>query len=340
MRRRDLLLSSLAWGLAPVGAGLARGRDAGWADEVLPPGVTPAPPGERRVGVAYSLWHYDDRWRDVWGTPELGFYASADRAVLRAHARWLAEAGVDFVLLDWSNNLDADGRLGRGSRSQLLVESATAALFEEFDRQPGAPRIAFLIGNPGAPGAVLDGRLSRKADQVHEQYAAAAAGRMETYLGKPLLVVYVNTPSPYQQGVPGWADPRFSVRYMTGFVSDQPALRAGGVSRFGYWSWEDRGPATFPVFEGHPEAMALAAAWRGNPRAPTPGRRGGETYLAAWRRARAIGPRYVLAGTWNEWKRGEQPSAEVSKDLEPSDRFGRLYLEILARQADLFRRGA
>jgi len=43
--------------------------------------------------------------------------------------------------------------------------------------------------------------------------------------------------------------------------------------------------------------------------------------------------------SWNEWLCGEQPSAEISKDLEPSKEHGRLYLNLLKEQIALFKAG-
>ena len=198
-------------------------------DEIVPPDVRPAPPNERHVGVDYTLWHYKADWPSwvtVWGKPELGYYASADRAVIRKHAGWLTDAGADFILLDWSNQLGADDRTRAGVPWQLYIEDATRALFEEYGKLPQHPKIAFLLGNPRAPEAITDGRLQAKADQVHAEFVENAAFRpiLQDYLGKPLVVVYVDTPSPYQNGPPPWSDPRFTVRFMTSFLSQQPKL--------------------------------------------------------------------------------------------------------------------
>ena len=124
-----------------------------------------------------------------------------------------------------------------------------------------SPKISIFIGCPGAPEGASDGRLTRKATQIHDEFVADPRFRplMQDYLGRPLLVVYVNTPSPWQAGVPEWDDPRFTVRFMTGFVS------------------------------------------------------------------------------WNEWVLGEQPSAEVSKDIEPSKEHGRLYLALLKQEIARFK---
>jgi hypothetical protein len=40
------------------------------------------------------------------------------------------------------------------------------------------------------------------------------------YQGKPFLLDYVGTPSPFPNGLPPWNDDRFNVRHITGFVSE------------------------------------------------------------------------------------------------------------------------
>jgi hypothetical protein len=340
LSRRSLtfLGAAIVTGFASGGAGAADGQS-----DKLPPGVTPAPPQERRVSIGYALWHYDEaEWKTSWGHPVLGHYSSGDPAIMRKHGEWLSDAGVDFILVDWSNSLGADDRTGAGNPRQILLEQWTKVLFDTWCAMPRKPLISIMIGNPLEAAAVSNGHLQAKADQVFEEYVKEPRYRalLEMYLGKPLLVVYVNTPTPYQNGVPTWSDPRFTVRWMTGFVTDQLNLVLDGeISRFGYWSWEDRGRSTFPIFQGHPEAMTAVAAWRNSAAHPTQGRRNGETFRGQWARARAIGPRFVLAGTFNEWRSGEQPSADVSKDIEPSTEFGDQYLGILKHEAARFKAG-
>ncbi|MCU1259043.1 MAG: hypothetical protein JWO80_1928 [Bryobacterales bacterium] len=119
---------------------------------------------------------------------------------------------------------------------------------------------------------------------------------------------------------------------MTGFVSQQPSLlSAKGISRFGYWSWEDRGAPTVAADgQSHADAMTVVPAWRSaqQPRIPAQGRNNGKTFRDGWARARALGPRIVLA---------EEPSAEVSKDIEPSAEFGTQYLDLLRTEAARFK---
>jgi hypothetical protein len=39
------------------------------------------------------------------GIPVLGMYSSFHLDVIRQHAFWMVEAGVNCILVDWSNNL-------------------------------------------------------------------------------------------------------------------------------------------------------------------------------------------------------------------------------------------
>jgi hypothetical protein len=204
----------------------------------------------------------------------------------------------------------------------------------------GAAHLSPRWRSTSSKEAATDGRLTAKANEVHDLFVAnqSRRGMMQEYLGRPLLLVYVGTPSPSPNGLPPWRDTRFTVRFITGFLTQQKSLLGpGGVSQYGYWSWEDRGRPTYPIFDGHPEAMTVVAAWRGK---GSPGRDGGRTYLSQWEYARRIGPRFVLAGTFNEWWKSEQGSPEGSKDIEPSQEFGRQYMDILKSQATLFKTGS
>ena len=219
-------------------------------------------------------------------------------------------------------------------------------MFEEYSKMRHRPKISIFLGVSGAPEAVQDGRLQRKADQLYRMYVSHPKYRklLQDYLGKPLLVVYVNTPSPWQNGTPDWNDDRFTVRWMTGYVTEQKNLLVDDlISQYGYWSWEDRGKQTYTVFNGSPESMVVTASWRKqfNPEdadyIPASGRRGGEVFKMQWARAREIGPKFAMVVSWNEWVKSEQPSPEGSKDLEPSKEFGHFYLDLLEHEIAKFK---
>ena len=308
----------------------------------------PPPASQRQVGVAYSLWHYPSAfghfWDNTWGIPELGRYVSTDRAIIRQHAAWLTDAGVDFILVDCSNALGADLRDDTGYPYQKFEEKALMAVFEEFSMLPNPPLISIMIGNPLAPQALFNGALTLKCDEIQSVFVANPRFNrlLLYYQQKPLVVIYGPTPALYTESLPPWTDSRFTIRFMTCFVTQQPKILGPyGNSIRGYWSWEDRGVPSFPVVDGRPEVMTVVASWRSSKPehiAACP-RRHGITFTESWQAARRIGPKFVLAGTFNEWKKGEQPSAEVSKDMEPSQAFGTFYLDLLAKEAELFKKG-
>jgi hypothetical protein len=355
LSRRNLIGRGAASLSALIGTGqpaLADTDNDQWIVR-LPPGVTPAPARERLVAVSYSNWFHDKQtdWNNEWGIPKLGYYQSTDRSVIRQHGLWLAEAGVDFILLDESNDLGADWLHHTGDPRSLARLEATAALFDEWSSMERAPKISiFLGGNP--PNVFDNGRLRRKADEIHELFVSNSryTQRIQTYMGKPLLVIFIGPSSTgrlagsrdgWPNGTPSWDDPRFTVRFMGGFVTDQPNLMGpNNVSRYGYWSWEDRGPPSIPIYLGHPEAVTIVAAWAGESRIhPPQGRDNGKTFRRDWQYARRIGPRIALVTTFNEWWRGEQHNAELSRDIEPSQEFGNLYLDMVKEQGGLFKAG-
>ena len=154
--------------------------------QTMPPSVTaassyrPSNPADRLVGVAYSTWHKtaseQDWGKRVWGTPTVGFYASNDRAVIRQHATWLADAGVDFIWVDWSNNIKYLFDPNKSNPTFDMIEGATHDIFDEYTAMRAAgqktPNISIFAGVTGSPGAAFDGRLQKKVDQIYTQYVA------------------------------------------------------------------------------------------------------------------------------------------------------------------------
>ncbi len=89
--------------------------------------------------------------------------------------------------------------------------------------------------------------------------------------------------------------------------------------------------------------MTVQSAWRSQNKEgqdgyiPAGERKDGETFLKMWARALEFGPQIVLCPTWNEYSKGEQPTAEINKDLEPSNESGTFYYDIMKEQIKLFK---
>ena len=135
------------------------GRSLPTPAEVGPPRT------DRWVGLFYWQWHGDERWwqhynvtdflktqsyfRDFrfapdngpknptwyWGEPLFGYYRSTDPWVIRKHLVMLADAGVDFLYLDYTNSSVYDAELGTLLKTARELKSAGV----------NVPRIVFFL---------------------------------------------------------------------------------------------------------------------------------------------------------------------------------------------------
>ncbi len=300
------------------------------------------PAEQRLVGIAYATWHSIHRkWGEgTWDLPLDGPYYSDNRQVIYKHGLLLRDAGVDFVFVDWTNNTCYDPATMRDKRADFrMIEEATDALFEVWSNIPNAPKICIFAG-PGhaGPENVANGNHQKKVDQIYRDYVEKYPELYFSYKGKPLLMCYGATPNQY--GVcPEWTDHRFTVRWVTGFVGQQPELFDKDTLRSnGFWSWEERGAQTYTVTsDGHVECMTCTAASRAQGKEgsdryiPPHGRNNGSTLKKQFQRAIELGAGMIILVSWNEWSRGEQPSLEISKDLEPSKTYGTFYYDLLCK---------
>ncbi len=173
------------------------------ADRSLPDAADTKDPSANLVGVFYFLWrdrdqstiseipasdHYaaylqggtDQLYKVMqeggeghphyWAEPYFGYYSSNDEWVLRKHAYMLAEAGVDFVYFDITNN-----------NTHKVSYEALLKVWEEVRKEGYAvPKIVFLCGAYDAEFAELYANL----------YAPGLYEDLWFYWeGKPLLML-------------------------------------------------------------------------------------------------------------------------------------------------------
>ena len=303
---------------------------------------------DRRVGIAYTTWHSNDfsKWGPgTWDIPLDGPYASDDREVIYKHGILLRDAGIDFVFVDWTNNTCYDPVKQRETNHAFrMIEEATDVLFEVWSQIENAPRICLFVGpGPSMPVNLENGNHQKKVDQVYRDYVAKYPELYYQYDGKPLLMCYGATPNFYGAD-PTWTDDRFTVRWVTGYVSQQSDLYNRETLRsHHFWSWEERGAQSYTVKDGRVECISCTASSRaqgtegGRGYIPAYGREGGLTLKRQFKRARDLGAGMVLLISWNEWVKGEQLSVEVSKDLEPSRIHGTFYYDLLCEEIRKFK---
>lgn len=103
--------------------------------------------------------------------------------------------GVDFILIDWSNNCEFTYKNGCQRPDLRFIQDATKKLFHVWaSLGPRTPKIAIMIGSPENAARYTQHRgaaLQAKADEVWELFVAPYPQLYFTFGGKPLLVDYV-----------------------------------------------------------------------------------------------------------------------------------------------------
>ena len=76
------------------------------------------------VGMEWEPWYTpaNNEWALMEAVPILGLYDSFNYLVVKQHAIWMVEAGIDFVIVDWTNNIWGDNTWSeRGVYAQVVL---------------------------------------------------------------------------------------------------------------------------------------------------------------------------------------------------------------------------
>jgi hypothetical protein len=293
--------------------------------------------GEHLVGMEWNVWFTprNNRWDTAQAVPVLGNYDSFNQDVVRQHCLWMTEAGVDFLVVDWSNNLLGKKRWAdRGADIEELIRATTVLLkvaAEMRKESIAAPRIVLLLGLENGL-ATTTAALNEEIRWIDDAFIREPRyrGLWVEHEGKPLLLVYNGRGPGNLRGQPSPDDSRFTLRWMSS------QLQQSQLDRHGYWSWMDGTMDPVPTYaKGLVEALTITPAFFGpggwtDRRAS--GRRGGATFLQVFAAAMKHRPRFLLINQWNEFmgqRQGEGSgpghdqyfdaySAELSNDIEPT----------------------
>lgn len=325
----------------------------------------------KKTGMAYSPWFPPTTFLTqggcTWGMPTLGAYRSDNVTVIDQHIEWLADAGVDFILLDWSNNLDYYP--GCNCRPDLQwIEDASDVIFDRmvWRKNNGLPwiKIAIMIGSPFMDAGYTDGRMDNKTNNIKERFIDVPSRRVVYYehRGKPLLVDYCHGSSNYINWDKTEHEKTFTIRHKWATLVQNNMYDPQTMhSQNGLWSWsENVHPPAFS-FDGRPEAVTIHAAlrtcgwysidedypsrledcmkkWGG-----AKGRRNGLTLRESFAYARDYDVDLAMVMAFNEWtgcedSEGEQRNPEYSIDIEPMQGGHEdLYLQILKEEIAKFK---
>ncbi|MBI5548083.1 MAG: hypothetical protein HY901_29740 [Deltaproteobacteria bacterium] len=166
-------------------------------------------------------------------TPLLGLYLSDDPALIRQHAYWFRAAGIDHLLVDWTNlraqadpentgaACDPQTREGGFPCYTSGVKAALASLLATYDaiREFEPPRVLVAIRRFGEN----DAAATLIADEVHtlvqnhpSRFLMHADGTASA--DKALLLVFFDHSNCAWAASAPWADPRFNVKFTNGFL--------------------------------------------------------------------------------------------------------------------------
>jgi hypothetical protein len=227
-----------------------------------------------------------------WGEPLFGYYYSDDPWVLRKHAEMLADAGVDVIIFDVTN--------------QFIYQNVYTALCKEFTaiRAEGGrtPQIAFLcpFWNP-------HNVVEQLYDKLYKPQLYKSLWFM--WKGKPLILA-----DPAKV-------PKDTLTFFT-FRKPQPDYFKGPTGP-DQWGWLEIYPQhIFYDKENRSEEMTVGVAQNARDHRlcaiSEPGARGrnwhdgaedtsphavdyGYNFAEQWRRALKVDPEFIFVTGWNEW---------------------------------------
>jgi hypothetical protein len=288
-------------------------------------------------------------WSSNEAVPLVGKYSAFDLSVLKQHAIWLAESGIDCICVDWSNNIGSTiTRFEQVPAMSWKIINGTTFAIQGYEklRNEGVPcpKIAIMVG-VFAPPVALNGEL----EWIRNNYPASAF--VTTLEGQPLLLMLDGGGPPTTHALAVQRSKElntsgFTVRYTSAFLSgpNQTAFATDSD----WWSWMDDGVPTVARRNGAAESVTISAAFfklldskpgaeKGWLEAPAwqTDRRGGATFVRSMVTAFQTRPQFVWVHQWNEFIGvvppeppvkgkdffGDEYNSSLSDDIEPSDLF-------------------
>ena len=247
------------------------------------------------VGMWYTVWwdsegqpYYEHHWvNETRSTPvRYGRYATDDTEKLRCDFSYFKRIGIDYLILDDTNDHQADGG---NIASHINACFKTAAAMG----RAAAPQLCIAGGSP-----LLNGSVERM-DAELSIFAAYANRYKDTYFnwkGKPLFVDFV-LPRLF-----GYKNDKFTVRNACGHTSEANAIAQAGkynVKEQGLFGWVfDR---EFPGAEAYGVNPGWSRSHNGlQSGSPALSRENGDTYRRMWLRALKAKPETIVIASWND----------------------------------------
>ena len=295
--------------------------------------------GQRKsaqIGIWYAIWYDSVNEGSFWdhsgrksstyaGDPvyyrpllpdgTYGKYRSADEDVINFHLKEMADAQIDFIIMDQTNNID------NGTLNSASIK--TARTIQKWNDVAGNRTIKYCSGIGAYATKDNMAHIESEAQKLYERYIQKAWGTEEDHVyvdGKPLLIIYNDyfTKSEWESYQKSHNTPycdKFTIRFAKGHV------RQG---QKGYWGWVmPEGPQI------NEEIAVMMPGWYkvakegdgfGNSNLPYVFRNRGKFYEDGWKKLLKsdIVPDFVVINSFNEY--AEHTAVFTAKtDLFPSN---------------------
>lgn len=278
--------------------------------------------GEAALSPSYGGWgnygtfHY-------WSEPALGYYESSDKSVIRTHMTQLADAGVDFIILDNTNaNYNTWQANNYWDRMVTIPCKAICDTILEM-RSEGKKTPYVVFWNRAESDCGWD-----TCEAVYKEfYATDKYDDCWVYWdGKPLML-YASSKFPCQL-----QERHF--RYASKFTTREMTVTIYTKARPSENQWTFISDSKYPCKDenGDYEQISVYVARQSDYMSNTGtaiGRNGGKTFQKQWLRAFQHTPKIVTLTWWNEWAAQRQGdhngrvtfvdnyTQEYSRDIEP-----------------------
>jgi hypothetical protein len=272
---------------------------------------------ETWFGPGYAEWGHEE------AIPILGHYSSLDSRIIRQHALWFNDLGIDTVELDWTNNLTS----AFPNKTARECMAGTQALLDVYLTMAQHPKVVLLMGpennlwRDSKQDIYAGPWFKQQMEYVYDHYInnPKYRGLFVQYEGKPLILYYLN--GPRSVAPPDLSDAHFTTRYVGAW------LQFTKEEKYGVWSWYDQDPVP-TIHDGKVEALTVTD---GYPSVNKPGKdldnwtaidaggkNYGETYRRQWQTALRVKPRFLFINQWNEFVPPDQYNVNLSNDMEPT----------------------
>ncbi len=340
--------------------------------EVIPRKIEMPPIQDRLVAIEWEPWFtvHNLDWQTGQGQPVVGYYDSYNLDVIRQHCIWMVEAGVNILIVDWTNNLWGKKHWSeRGPHVDELAKATEVTLEAYYNLAKEGipvPKLVLLPGFCNGPKTTM-AAINEQQRFVYDSWVKPGKYKdlWLEYEGKPLIITFNGAGPDLLKNEEPADESQWTIRYMTS------QLQATDLGQKGYWSWMDGVMDPVPTInqKGEVEALTVTPAFfnggEGGWLAPgARGRLGGSTFIGTFKQALRTPPRFLVINQWNEF--AGQPDGSgygpdrnhyldcynipFSNDIEPTSLtspayrnteggYGYFYLNLMAALIDLYRQG-